>query len=135
MVCLFIIFGVFARLPVTYGDTSENPHSGFEEIDLQKLHNPNHPMTWQEGEVDLMDDKIWDGGDQFSGSIQHDLNLYGIPMVIDGITTIPLKITVVSYRSDGLSTDYRIGLFPNRCSQLLGESVSDLPENFALHRE
>ena len=49
MVCLFIIFGAFAWLPVTYGDTSDNPHDGFNEVDLQKLHNTNHPMTWQQG--------------------------------------------------------------------------------------
>mgnify|MGYP001163692253 CR=1 FL=1 len=128
MVCLFIIFGVFAWLPVTYGDTSDNPHDGFAEIDLQKLHNPNHPMTWQQDEIDMMDKKIWDGDDQFSGAVQHDLNLYGFPMAIDGITTVPLKITLVSYREDGQSTNYRIGMFPERCSLLLGDSISDLPE-------
>ena len=129
MVCLLVIFGTFAWLPVTYGDTSDNPHDGFNEVDLQKLHNPNHPMTWQQDEIDLMDKKIWDGGDQFSGAIQHDLNLYGFPMAIDGITTVPLKITIVSYRGDGQATNYRIGMFPQRCSLLLGDSISDLPED------
>ena len=129
MVCLFIIFGAFAWLPVTYGDTSDNPHDGFNEVDLQKLHNTNHPMTWQQGEIDMMDKKIWDGDDQFSGAIQHDLNFYGFPMAIDGITTVPLKITMVAYREDGQSTNYRIGMFPKDCSQLLGDSISDLPEN------
>lgn len=129
MVCLFIIFGVFAWLPVTYGDTSDNPHDGFVETDLQKLHNPQHPMTWQQDEIDMMDKKIWDGDDQFSGAIQHDLNLYGFPVEIDGITTVPLKITLVSYREDGQSTNYRLGMFPKSCSLLLGDSISDLPDD------
>ena len=131
MVCLLVIFGTFAWLPVTYGDTSDNPHDGFNEVDLEKLHNPNHPMTWQQDEIDMMDKKIWDGGDQFSGFIKHDLNLYGFPMAIDGITTVPLKITIVSYRGDGQATNYRIGMFPieKDCSKLEGDSISGLPED------
>jgi len=77
MVCLFIIFGAFAWLPVTYGDTSDNPHDGFNEVDLQKLHNTNHPMTWQQGEIDMMNKLLLTENHPLQHSQKHSYNNSG----------------------------------------------------------
>ncbi len=77
-----------------------------------------------------MSTKIWDGNDEFSGSITHDLNIPGIPIDIAGFTTIPVNVKLVSYRVDGANTGFRLALFPSPCDEMYGQTIESLDDRY-----
>jgi hypothetical protein len=125
-----VVFGGLALWPFSQGDVSKNPHEFSQEVDIINRNNPDHAMAWEQNDIDLMSTKVWDGGDDFSGSFQHDLILPGIPVDINGITTVPVEIRLVSYRTDGSSSGFRVGLFPNTCDAMVGQSIPSLDERY-----
>jgi hypothetical protein len=77
-----------------------------------------------------MGTKIWDGNDEFSGSITHDLNIPGIPIDIAGVTSIPVNVKLVSYRVDGALTGFRLALFPSPCDEMYGQTIESLEDRY-----
>ena len=77
-----------------------------------------------------MESKIWDGNSEFSGSFQRDLILPGLPLDVDGVTTIPVEVRLVSYRLDGSDTGFRIALFTSTCDEMMGKSMDTLSDRY-----
>lgn len=130
LLLLVVVFGGIALWPFTQGDISTNPHEFSQEVDILNRNDPTHPAAWEARDIELMSTKIWDGNDEFSGSFQHDLNLPGIPINIAGITTVPVEITLVSYRVDGANTGFRLALFPSSCDEMYGQTIESLGEQY-----
>ena len=133
LVLLFmVVFGVAALWPITSGDVTNNPHEFSQEVDIINRNNPEHPAAWDKDDTKLMEAKIWDGNDQFSGSFQRDLALPGIPLDVEGVTTIPVKVRLISYRQDGADTGFRLGLFTSTCADkpMSGQTWNDLSDRY-----
>jgi len=130
LLLLVAVFGGIALWPFSQGDVSNNPHEFSQEVDILNRNDPSHPAAWEEQDIELMSNKIWDGNDEFSGSFQHDLNLPGIPIELSGITTIPVDVKLVSYRVDGANTGFRIALFPTTCDTMQGQTIESLPDQY-----
>jgi hypothetical protein len=129
MLLLVVVFGAVALWPVTYGNISANPHQDTAETLIIERSDPENPKAWSVGDLELMESKIWDGKGAFSGSFQYDLNIPGLPIAISGVTTIPVTVEVVSYRTDGGDTGFRIGFFEGNCLDSQGIAIADLPDN------
>lgn len=130
LLLLVAVFGGIALVPFSQGDVSNNPHEFSQEVDILNRNDPSHPAAWEQQDVELMSQKVWDGNDEFSGSFQHDLILPGIPIDIGGITTIPVDVRLVSYRVDGANTGFRLALFPTPCNQMSGQTIESLGEQY-----
>jgi hypothetical protein len=133
LILLFmVVFGVAALWPITSGDVSNNPHEFSSEQNIIDRNNPEHPAAWDKEDNKLMGSKIWDGNDQFSGSFQRDLILPGIPIDVEGVTTIPVEVRLISYRQDGADTGFRLGLFTSSCAEkpLSGQTWNDLSDRY-----
>ena len=128
LLLLVVVFGGIALWPFTRGNVSNNPHEFSTEMDIINRNDPGHPMAWDQDDLDLMANKVWDGDSQFSGSFQYDLALPGIPVAINDVTTVPVEIRLISYRTDGSSSGYRLALFPMTCDSMMGASMSSLDE-------
>jgi hypothetical protein len=129
MLLLVVVFGAVALWPVTYGDISANPHQDASENLIIDRSDPENPQAWSVDDLDLMERKVWDGKGQFSGSFQYDLSLPGLPIAINGVTTVPVDLELISYRVDGGDTGFRIGFFDGTCLDSQGLSIDNLPEN------
>ena len=130
LLLLVVVFGAIAMVPFSQGDISSNPHEFSQEVDILNRNDPTHPAAWEQLDFDLMSTKIWDGNDEFSGSITHDLNIPGIPIDIAGVTSIPVNVKLVSYRVDGANTGFRLALFPSPCDEMYGQTIESLPERY-----
>ncbi len=130
LLLLTIIMGGAALWPIYHGDLSHNPHEFATENDILNRNDVNHPAAWGEEDLELMSNKVWDGNAEFSGSIQYDLVLPGIPVAIDGVTTVKVKVKLVSYRLDGHSNGFRVALFPTSCNLIAGESMLGLDDRY-----
>ena len=131
LVLLFmVVFGVAALWPITYGDVSNNPHEFSTEQNIIDRNNPEHPAAWDKDDRELMESKIWDGSSEFSGSFQRDLVLPGIPLDVEGVTTIPIEVRLVSYRMDGSDTGFRLALYTSTCDQMMGKSMDTLSDRY-----
>jgi len=130
LLLLVVVFGGIALIPFSQGDISENPHKFSQEIDILHRNDPSHSAAWEQQDIDLMSQKIWDGNDEFSGSFQHDLILPGIPIDIGGVTTIPVDVRLVSYRVDGANTGFRLALFPTTCDGMFGQTIESLGNQY-----
>ena len=130
LLLLVVVFGAIAVYPFSQGDISNNPHEFSQEVDIINRNDPDSAHTWEQLDFDLMSTKIWDGNDEFSGSITHDLNIPGIPIDIAGVTSIPVNVKLVSYRVDGENTGFRLALFPSPCDEMYGQTIESLPERY-----
>ena len=130
LLLLVVVFGAIAVVPFSQGDISNNPHEFSQEVDILNRNDPEHPAAWEQLDIDLMSTKIWDGNDEFSGSITHDLNIPGIPIDIAGVTSIPVNVKLVSYRVDGANTGFRLALFPSPCDEMYGQTIESLPDRY-----
>ena len=130
LLLLVVVFGAIAVYPFSQGDISNNPHEFSQEVDIINRNDPDSAHTWEQLDFDLMSTKIWDGNDEFSGSITHDLNIPGIPIDIAGVTSIPVNVKLVSYRVDGANTGFRLALFPSPCDEMYGQTIESLPERY-----
>ena len=130
LLLLVAVFGGIALWPFSQGDISNNPHEFSQEVDILNRNDPDHPAAWEQADFDLMGQKIWDGNDEFSGTIIHDLNLPGIPIDIAGVTTIPVDVKIVSYRVDGANTGFRLALFPSPCDEMYGQTIESLEDRY-----
>ncbi|HIB23190.1 MAG TPA: hypothetical protein EYO22_00550 [Candidatus Poseidoniales archaeon] len=130
LLLLVVVFGAIAVAPFSQGDISNNPHEFSQEVDILNRNDPTHPAAWEQLDIELMSTKIWDGNDEFSGSITHDLNIPGIPIDIAGVTTIPVDVTLVSYRVDGANTGFRLALFPSPCDEMYGQTIESLEDRY-----
>jgi len=118
LLLLVAVFGGIAVIPFSQGDISNNPHEFSQEVDILNRNDLTHSAAWEQVDLDLMSTKIWDGNDEFSGSITHDLVIPGIPIDIAGVTTIPVNVKLVSYRLDGANTGFKLALFPSPCDEM-----------------
>jgi hypothetical protein len=130
LLLLVVVFGGIALAPFSQGDVSNNPHEFSQEVDILNRNDPSHPAAWEQQDIELMSQKIWDGNDEFSGSFQHDLILPGIPIDMGGVTTIPVDVRLVSYRVDGANTGFRLALFPKTCNDIVGEDMDSLGDRY-----
>lgn len=130
LLLLVAVFGGIALAPFSQGDISNNPHEFSQEVDILNRNDPSHPAAWEQQDIELMSQKIWDGNDEFSGSFQHDLNLPGVPIDVAGVTTIPVDVRLVSYRVDGANTGFRLALFPKTCDDMSGQTIESLPDRY-----
>ncbi len=130
LLLLVAVFGGIAVIPFSQGDITNNPHEFSQEVDILNRNDPTHPAAWEQLDLDLMSTKIWDGNDEFSGSITHDLNIPGIPIDIAGFTTIPVNVKLVSYRVDGANTGFRLALFPSPCDEMYGQTIESLDDRY-----
>jgi len=131
LILLFmVVFGVAALWPITYGDVSNNPHEFSTEQNIMERNDPNHPAAWDKDDEKLMDAKIWDGSDEFTGQFDFDLALPGIPLDIEGVTTVPVEVRLVSYRQDGADTGFRIALYTSTCGEVMGKPMDDLSDRY-----
>lgn len=135
LLALMAVAGVIAFVPFTYGDLSRNPHEAATERQIMDRNDPGHAMSWDQDTIDYMADKIWDGGDQFSGSFTEDIFLIGYPIPIEGITTINVDVRLISYRTDGAGTGYRVALFPGTCLDTMGQSMDSLDDKYVFTSE
>ena len=132
LLLFMVIFGIAALWPISHGDISRNPHqNGEEHVIVQRYAQ----QTWTKDDLELMDSKIWDGNDVSSGSFQYDLSLPGIPVAINGVTTVSIEVSLISYRSDSAGTGFRLGLFSSTCIDNMGVSMDDLDANYIREKD
>ena len=130
LLLLVAVFGAIAVVPFSQGDISNNPHEFSQEVDILNRNDLEHPAAWEAKDIELMSNKIWDGNDEFSGSITYDLDIPGIPIDIAGVTSIPVNVKLISYRVDGANTGFRLALFPSPCDEMYGQTIESLPERY-----
>nr|MCS5527335.1 hypothetical protein [Candidatus Poseidoniales archaeon] len=111
LLLLVVVFGGIAVVPFSQGDITNNPHEFSQEVDILNRNDPDSAYKWEQADLNLMSNKIWDGNDAFSGSFEHPLTIPGIPIDIAGVTSIKVDVKLVSYRQDGANTAFRLGLF------------------------
>jgi len=120
------VFFTFSLFPVTQGSLGDNPHVGMSKEEVTDWMDDSDGRGWSENQKAAWnEEKLWDGNDPNSGTVESTVVMVGIPADLGAVTEIRVDLTLVSLREDGGSTHFEVGFFDGTCSDLWSPDFSN----------
>ena len=119
------VFFSFSFFPVTQGSLGGNPHTGMSQAEVNDWMDDSDGRGWSATQLDTWaQEKLWDGNDPNSGSIESTVVLVGSPVPLGAVTNISIDLTLVSLKEDGGTTSFQVGLFKGTCAALISSDFT-----------
>jgi hypothetical protein len=119
------VFFSFSFFPVTQGSLGDNPHTGMSQAEVNDWMDDSDGRGWPSTQLDTWaQEKLWDGNDPNSGSVESTVVLPGSPVPLGAVTNISIDITLVSLKEDGGTTSFQVGFFEGTCATLMSSDFT-----------